>query len=290
MACKVLVLGSTGMLGSAVYSELEKAGLSPISASRTSGVSFDATDLMVDDLFFAAGLSEGDFVVNCVGLTKSRINETSIRDRALAVRLNIDFPNTLARSAEKTRVRVVQVATDCVYSGLRGAYSESDKHDPLDVYGKTKSLGETPSESVMHLRCSLIGPELGRNSLFFEWVRQQPTGASITGFTNHHWNGLSSDAFGRIVSGIVKSGAFRPGVQHLVPADALSKDLLVRAVLKEIDRFDVSVESGLASDAIDRTLSTDDQEFNRELFKLAGYEQLPTIRQMIHETCSQLAD
>ena len=290
MSGKALVLGSTGMLGSAVYSELEKAGLNPISASRTSGVKFDATILMVDELFSSAGLSEGDFVVNCVGLTKSRINELSSGDRALAVRLNVDFPDALASSAERAGVRVIQVATDCVFSGQRGAYSEADKHDPLDVYGKTKSLGEVPSEAVMHLRCSLIGPEVGRSSLFFEWVRQQPKGARITGFTNHNWNGLSSDAFGRIVSGIVKSDAFRPGVQHLVPADTLTKDQLVRGVLDELSRIDVQVQSGLASELVDRTLATENSEFNAQLFGLAGYEQLPTIRQMIHETCSQLAN
>jgi dTDP-4-dehydrorhamnose reductase len=278
------------MLGSAVYSELEKAGLNPISASRTSGVKFDATTLMVDELFSSAGLSEGDFVVNCVGLTKSRINELSSGDRSLAVRLNIDFPDALASSAERAGVRVIQVATDCVFSGQRGAYTESDYHDPLDVYGKTKSLGEIPSDAVMHLRCSLIGPELGRSSLFFEWVRQQPRGASVTGFTNHNWNGLSSDAFGRVVSGIIKSGVFRSGVQHLVPADTLTKDQLVRGVLNELSRFDVQVESGLSSEMVDRTLATENSELNAELFRLAGYEQLPTIRQMIHETCIQLAN
>lgn len=290
MSGKTLVLGSTGMLGSAVYSEIEKAGLEPIFASRTSGAKFDATTLKVDELFSSAGLGEGDFVVNCVGLTKSRIDELSPSDRALAVRLNIDFPDALASSAQRAGVRVIQVATDCVFSGVRGAYSESDKHDPLDVYGKTKSLGEVPSDSIMHLRCSLIGPELGRSSLFFEWVRQQPRGASVTGFTNHNWNGLSSDAFGRVVSGIVKSGAFRAGVQHLVPADALSKDQLVRGVLDGLSRSDVRVDSGLASEMVDRTLTTENSEFNAELFRLAGYEQLPTIRQMIHETCSQLAN
>ena len=284
------MLGSTGMLGSAVYSELSRSGLNPISASRTSGVKFDATTLLVDELFSNAGIGAGDYVINCVGLTKSRIDERSAKDRALAVRLNIDFPNALASSAERAGVKVIQVATDCVYSGLKGSYSESDKHDPLDVYGKTKSLGEIPSESTMHLRCSLIGPEIGRNSLFFEWVRQQPGGSKVTGFTNHLWNGLSSDAFGRIVSGIVRSGSFRAGVQHLVPADAQTKDQLVRTVLLELSRSDVQVESGIADHSIDRTLRTDDIEFNAQLFRMAGYEQLPTIEQMVHETCSQLAN
>ena len=290
MTAKVLVLGSTGMLGSAVFSQLEKSGLNPISASRTSGVRFDATTLLVDQLLSAADISAGDYVINCVGLTKSRIDETSPADRALAVRLNVDFPDALASAAGRAEVKVIQVATDCVYSGLKGSYSESDKHDPLDVYGKTKSLGEVPSQNMMHLRCSLIGPEIGRSSLFFEWVRQQPKGSRVTGFTNHLWNGLSSDAFGRIVSGIVRSESFRSGVQHLVPADLQTKDQLVRTVLEELSKTDVQVESGLATYPVDRTLSTDQADFNAELFRLAGYEQLPTIRQMVHETCSQLAN
>lgn len=290
MTAKVLVLGSTGMLGSAVFSQLEKSGLNPISASRTSGVRFDATTLVVDQLLSAADLSAGDYVINCVGLTKSRIDETSPADRALAVRLNVDFPDALASAAGRAGAKVIQVATDCVYSGLKGSYSESDKHDPLDVYGKTKSLGEVPSQNVMHLRCSLIGPEIGRSSLFFEWVRQQPRGSRVTGFTNHLWNGLSSDAFGRIVSGIVRSESFHSGVQHLVPADLQTKDQLVRTVLEELSRTDVQVESGLADYPVDRTLSTDHAEFNAELFRLAGYQQLPTIHQMVHEICSQLAN
>lgn len=280
---KALVLGSTGMLGSAVVSELEAHGVQVQVASRTQGILFDATDLDVVSLFDKASLGSGDFVINCVGLTKSRIDESSISSRASAVRLNIDFPNALATEAESSGVRVIQVATDCVFSGLQGGYSESSEHDPLDVYGKTKSLGESPSSSVMHLRCSLIGPEQGRSSLFYEWVRQQPDSASINGFTNHLWNGLSSKAFGRIVAGVITQGLHRPGVHHLVPKDIVTKDQLVRMVLESLGRTDVRVESVLAIDAADRTLSSGDEEFNLKLFGAGGYSSLPTIGEMVEE-------
>ncbi|MEY5146150.1 MAG: hypothetical protein RL224_464, partial [Actinomycetota bacterium] len=150
---KVLVLGATGMLGSAVAAELEKSNLELHTASRTSGLRFDAANLEVESLFTAAGLRAGDFVINCVGLTKSRIDEESLASRSNAVRLNVDFPAELARVSEAMGVKVIQVATDCVFSGLAGGYTESSPHDPLDVYGKTKSLGEIPSKNVMHLRC-----------------------------------------------------------------------------------------------------------------------------------------
>jgi len=290
MAKNVLVLGSTGMLGSAVFEELKKANLDPIPASRSSGINFDATTLEVAQLLDTAGLESGDFVVNCVGLTKSRIDETTFSSRAMAVKLNIEFPQALIKLAEDRGLRVIQVATDCVFSGEVGGYAESSKHDPLDVYGKTKSLGEFPSESAMHLRCSLIGPEVGRSSLFFEWLRQLSPNSEISGFTNHMWNGLSSDTFGRIVAGIVSNDYFMSGVQHLVPADILSKDELVRFVLEALGREDISVYSTRVVQSVDRTLQTERPKQNSKLFEFAGYAKPPTISEMVVRTCSELAN
>jgi dTDP-4-dehydrorhamnose reductase len=276
------------MLGSAVVEALKDSRFELLTASRTSGIRFDAESLDVAALFKAASLTLGDYVINCVGLTKSRIDESSPTSRASAQRLNVGFPAELARVASDSGVRVIQVATDCVYSGLDGGYGESAPHDALDVYGKTKSLGEIASDSVMHLRCSLIGPELGRNSLFFEWVRQQPKGAEISGYTDHLWNGLSSKAFGKIVLGIVSNNLFRPGVHHLVPADQVSKDQLVRMELEALGRYDVTVTGTATLTAVDRTLITENQDFNKALFAAAGYPALPTIRQMVDEICADL--
>ena len=285
---RVLILGSTGMLGSAVAEALKSSSFEVLTASRTSGIRFDAEKLDVASLFSAAGLGAGDYVVNCVGLTKSRIDEYSVSSRRSAVRLNVDFPAELARVASISGVKVIQVATDCVFSGQAGSYGESAAHDALDVYGKTKSLGEIPSASVMHLRCSLIGPELGRNSLFFEWVRQQPSGAAISGFTDHIWNGLSSKAFGKIVAGILSNKLFRAGVHHLVPADKVTKDQLVRLELDALGRSDVSVTSTTSPKSVDRTLSTENPDFNESLFAAGGYPSLPTISQMVGEICADL--
>jgi dTDP-4-dehydrorhamnose reductase len=206
----------------------------------------------------------------------------------LAVKLNIEFPSNLAAAAEQSRVKVIQVATDCVFSGTGGNYSEAAGHDALDVYGKTKSLGEVPSENVMHLRCSLVGPETGRSSLFFEWVRSQPEGAKISGYTNHIWNGLSSRAFGKVVTGIVRENLFSAGVQHLVPANQVTKDSLVRMELAALGRNDVSVQSVAADTAVDRTLRTENSQQNSELFLAADYSEIPTIEQMVLEACENL--
>jgi len=285
---KVLVLGSTGMLGSAVVEALQQKGHEVVIASRSIGIKFDAVNLDTEKLLTAASLQKGDFVVNCVGLTKSRIDESSLASRSLAIKLNVDFPNDLAKAAEKLGFKIIQVATDCVFSGLAGGYSEGSAHDALDVYGKTKSLGETPSPNVMHLRCSLIGPEIGSSSLFFEWVRQQPVKAEINGYNNHFWNGLSSLAFGKVVSGVIREDLFKSGVQHLVPTNQVTKDELVRLELAALGRGDVQVTSKKGEHPIDRTLRTNGHNFNEQLFLAAGYEKIPTIQEMVLEACMNL--
>jgi len=287
---KALILGSTGMLGSAVERQLTSSAFEVLTASRTSGIRFDASELESAKLLQDADLGKGDWVINCVGLTKSRIDETSIESRSNAVRLNFDFPTDLATAAGKKEVKVIQVATDCVFSGKAGRYNEDSLHDAEDIYGKTKSLGEVPASNLMHLRCSLIGPEQGRNSLFFEWVRQQEQGASVSGYTNHLWNGLTSDAFGKIVGGLITNDLFRAGVQHLVPADTVTKDELVRLELKALGRKDVGVTSVEAPTSIDRTLTTNNAGLNTDLFMAAGFKELPTISEMVEQTCHELTN
>jgi hypothetical protein len=97
-----------------------------------------------------------------------------------------------------------------------------------------------------------------------------------------------SQDFGRIVSGVITSNEFEARVQHLVPADKLTKDQLVRLELKSLGRADVQVESTSAPDSVDRTLTTSNQAKNSALFAAGGYQKVPTIAQMVEEICSDL--
>jgi len=281
---KVLVIGSTGMLGSAMIAKLSRSDILIVEASRTHGLRFDAERDSCEALLLAAGLTSQDYVVNCVGLTKTHINEADPSSIERAVLLNILFPIYLARAAENVGVRVIQVATDCVFSGQEGQYTETSVHDAIDVYGKSKSMGEVSSENVLHLRCSLVGPELfGRSSLLFEWVRALENEAVVDGFVDHKWNGLTSHSFGSIVSGIIATGNFFSGVQHLVPADSLTKFDLVKMELDLLGRSDVTLNQTITGNPVDRRLKTSNPERNELLFKLGGFDVRPTIRGMMEQ-------
>ena len=280
----VLVLGSTGMLGSRVVEMFKQYEFNVYSTSRNGSnsrdLAFEARRQGVDECVSKAGIRP-DYIVNAIGVIKPRINEKSAESVMNAVGVNAMFPGELAEYASKTGAKVIQIATDCVYSGTRGSYVESDAHDPLDVYGKTKSLGEVPSPVVMHIRASIIGPEQGRATSLWEWVRKQPPRAEVNGYLNHHWNGVTTDAFADVCAGVIKNNRFVSGVIHLVPQDVVTKFELVRLIADRSGRHDLAVLPTSPGSAVNRTLSTENDEINRALWSDSSYGSRPSIAKMI---------
>src|SRR6188768_1599727 len=226
---RVLVLGGSGMLGSMVVEVLAADDSLAVTATvreerllsacqqvlpKVSWLRFDAAD--------PSGLRvvEGqDWVVNAIGITKPLVRDDNAFEVERAIRVNALFPQLLAAQAREHGARLLQIATDCVYSGARGGYTESDAHDALDVYGKTKSLGESPQPWVHNLRCSIIGREPKEPKFLVEWLLRQAPGAGVTGFTNHRWNGVTTYHFARVAQAVVQHAPELPNVQHLIPGD-----------------------------------------------------------------------
>lgn len=277
---KVLVFGPTGMLGHEMVRVLKGEGLSVTTAGR-----------LDSDIFFEVGASDFseprlqgfDFIVNCIGLITHNIDEAEPSSVASARLLNTEFPIQLANFAEQTGAKLIQIATDCVFSGSRGGYVETDNHDATDVYGRTKSAGEVESPNAMHIRASIIGRELKGKKSLLEWVIGQADNASVPGFTDRLWNGVTTTAFAKVVAGVISGSAFKSGVWHLVPKDKVSKFELVSLIASALGRLDLQIaptESGLAKDL---TLATDHQGVNLGLWKAAGYQEVPAIKELIAE-------
>lgn len=277
-------------------------GRGVVGALRAQGIPFTATtrhpDLVptdlegdfvrfeagVDDLTdLVAGYGPGDVVANCAGLIKQYIADDDVEHRLAAIAANAWLPTELARLAVEQGFRVVHITTDCVYSGATGDYLETDAHDAADVYGRSKSLGEVDSPAVLNLRCSIIGFEIRGFRSLLHWVLSHPDGATLTGYTDHRWNGLTADAYGRIVAGVVTSGDPLSGIVHVVPRDTVSKHELTGLILAAAGRDDVSVVPTATGSSVDRVLATVDPDRNARLWADAGYEAVPTIADMISE-------
>lgn len=293
---KVVVLGASGMLGSMVLSWLARdPELALVATGRerellpgmkrlAPGCELQILDAETASADTLATLIVGaDWVVNCIGVIKPYIKDDNPTQTQRALRVNALFPHLLAQAAEQTGCKVLQIATDCVYSGLKGGYAEPAPHDALDVYGKSKSLGEVYSPQVHHLRCSIIGPEPKCHVSLLDWFLGQPKDAGVKGFTNHDWNGVTTLHYAKVCHGIMKQGLALPRLLHVVPTSTIAKSDLLAAFAASYGRTDITIDPVAAPTVVDRTLTTAQPDLNAAVWQAAGYALPPTVPQMVQE-------
>jgi dTDP-4-dehydrorhamnose reductase len=291
---KVAVLGSTGMLGSTVTSffnnsqneiiEFNRKGISI--NKKNKAYTLDAVeDFESQSLYLAKNI---DFIINCIGQIKQKINSENSESINLAEKINSEFPRVLENFGKKNNIKIIQIGTDCVFSGERGNYSELDKFDVKDVYGKTKISGESNSPSAMTLRCSIIGLEHFGSFSLLNWLINQPTNATVPGYTNHLWNGLTTLHFAKIVSGVIDHDLFSSGTFHVIPEDYVSKFELLTEIATNFGRNDLKIVPVSNQEPVDRRLTTQKENENLRLWRSAKYNKPPTISFMLKEFADYL--
>lgn len=247
---KIVILGSTGMLGSAVGKYfLEKFGEDNVFLSyRNEKISYGKNKFFFDvsssDL---EDIPKCDYIICCIGIVKPLISKIPITS---VIQINSVFPWLLADYCSKINCKLIHITTDCVFSGAFGFYTEEALHDCTDVYGKTKSLGEPTN--CMVLRTSIIGEEIHKNVNLVSWIKSQK-GKEINGFTNHLWNGVTTKQYAKICERIVKENLYEKDVFHVFSPHVVSKKSLLGMINKQFD-LQIKIISTMADSAIDRTL------------------------------------
>lgn len=286
---RIAVLGSTGMLGSALSQLLSSNSHDVFEISRSMKPVVEDNSLLQikslekSEIYELFNKHEFDYAINAIGLIKQKIDADSQYHRHQAHKTNTVFPETLNSYSQEFGLPVIQIATDCVFSGLSGGYTEDSIFDCEDIYGKSKAEGEMKSKNIMHLRCSIIGHELNSNKSLMDWLLTSDLHSEIHGFTNHLWNGLTTLHFSKIVNGIIESSLFSPGVIHLIPRDQISKFDLLSTIAEVFGRSDLKVKPLEVNVGVDRTLSTIFPLRNKQLWSSAGYNEIPSIVDMLTE-------
>jgi len=293
---KIVILGGSGMLGAMAVEYFSRQPDCQVMATvRDRDYLERAATAMPEVAWVVAGsdhekrsfgfdsVSDVDWIINAVGIIKPLIKDDDAAQVERAIWVNSMFPNMVAELAQNEGARVLQIATDCVYSGVKGRYTESDFHDALDVYGKTKSLGECRRPQVAHLRCSIIGPEIKDHRSLLDWFLMQPPDARVKGFSNHDWNGVTTLHFAKLCHGIIRDDIEIPHLQHVIPTGSITKAAMLQAFAGNFNRPDIAIEVVEAPVKIDRTLATNHHDLNRVIWEAAGYEQPPTVEEMITE-------
>ncbi|MDC0309225.1 SDR family oxidoreductase [bacterium] len=231
---RVLILGVTGMLGNAmfrVFAEIPEHEVYGSARSESAKHYFndDLGQNIIcgvdaenhDSLTRVFGLVKPDVLINCVGLVKQLADAG---DPLLAMPINSMLPHRLAALCRVYGARFVHISTDCVFSGKKGAYLETDFPDADDLYGRTKLLGEVDSVHTITLRTSIIGHELFRGRSLINWFLSQH--GSIKGFTRAIFSGVPTVVLAKIIRDVIILRPELHGVYHVAAKPISKYDLL----------------------------------------------------------------
>lgn len=260
--------------------EVNKLGV-PI-VKQNSAIQFNAATDSISQLLDKITDSEIT-IINCIGWVKQRIMESDKESVSKAIYLNSIFPRSLLVEAEKRSINVIQPGTDCVFHGRSGRYTEKSEKDALDIYGMTKILSEVKSVNLLTIRTSIVGIEQSKNVGLLDWILGQKYQNKVNGFTNHYWNGVTSLHFAKVLFTIVDNLGFIPGVFHLIPKDQVNKYELLQIICEKWDRKDLVVMPIEDLNFVDRTLATQNREYNDLLWVKSGHKDAPSIESMLEE-------
>ncbi len=258
---KIMVLGATGMLGSAVtrvaadrhdYEVVAAArNAEPLKAKLPSAKLQFAEGLDVENFESLSAVFSShrpDVVINCVGIVKQLASSSDIMT---AVPINTLLPHRLKRLCELLGSRLVHISTDCVFSGRTGNYNESDISDARDLYGVSKFWGEVGGQHAVTLRTSIIGPELRSAHGLLGWFLAQE--GPVRGFKRAIFSGLPTNELARIIFDHVIPNPDLQGLYH-VSAAPIDKDSLLRLFAKHYARANIITSDEAL--VIDRSLDS----------------------------------
>lgn len=219
----IVVLGVDGLLGSwlCVKHPREIIGFTHKELDITDSIRLRDTILELSP----------DAVINCAGVTKR--NSTSLNTM---IDVNALAPHYIAKACDRVGAKLIQISTDCVFSGFVGNYTEQSISDAKDSYGQTKYRGEVIYTPHLTVRTSFIGLPDPKGRGLLAWL-QNSQNSSIMGWKNYLWNGLCVTKLADVLVDLAYDR--RHGVMHLY-GETISKYYLLELV-NELYGFNVQI-------------------------------------------------
>ena len=187
---KILILGSTGVLGKTLQLYLSKRNIDFLTLSREKSKNrninlknfsnFKKLEQIISKI-------KPTHIINCIGVTK--FNNT-YKNKKLTISLNTKMPIYLAKFCKLNKIYLLHISTDCVFSGKKGNYSDNSVKDSKDLYGLSKNKGEVKNKFTSTIRTSFIGPELNTKKSLLSWFLNEKK--FVRGYSKAFFSGLTS--------------------------------------------------------------------------------------------------
>ena len=266
----ILVLGSNGMIGRAIFSFINKNDKFNVTGSvktltnNNKLVVINALDL--NNVEVEIKKSMPDIVINCIGITKHVIKNYS---KTTVKLINSEFPFQLKKISDIYNFRVIHISTDCVFLGNKGNYVEQDKPDAIDFYGKTKAKGEIINcKNILTIRTSTIGHEFNTKHGLLEWFLMQE---ECLGYNNALFSGLTTIELAKIINDLIIPNRELCGIYH-ISGNTISKFDLLK-IINEIYITNIVLKKN-SKVVIDRSLNSNKFKKQTGYFPLKWKDQI----------------
>jgi dTDP-4-dehydrorhamnose reductase len=269
----VLILGSTGMAGHMIFNYLDSLqnymlyNISYRQKLNNSTIICDVTNQSeLEDILFKL---KADVVINCIGV----LLKGSKEDTKNAIYINSYLPQFLSVKISEYGGKVIHLSTDCVFSGRKGGYIESDFRDAEDVYGRSKALGELNNKTDLTIRTSIIGPELKTiGEGLFNWIIRQ--NGQISGYSRVYWSGITTYELAKFIHFAISNNL--TGLVHTTNNSKISKYDLIQLIIDIYSLKNLSLMENNEKIA-DKSLINSRGDF---IYQFPNYKQM--IEQQFH--------
>lgn len=245
---KILILGSNGMLGMALQSQLgqnyEVVGIDKVFNNKTK-VKFYQMDLLEFERVKSILLQEKpNIIINVAAIVNLKLCE---ENKELANLLHIDLNKQISLISEVLKCRYIYISTDSIFDGKMGNYKEENRTNPLNYYAVTKLKGEEEIQKNLKdcliIRTNIYGYSENQNSLLKWAYNSLKNNEKIVGYNNVIFNPVSVYQLAEIIEELIKKQY--KGIINIGSNKIISKFDFIRIVAKYLKKEEFLISGEL---------------------------------------------
>lgn len=232
---KVLVIGSTGLLGQALISEIKKRSMKVVGIARSgTDITCDVADKKsLENNIISL---EPDIIINCAALVN--LNKCE-ENPEYAYMVNARPASIISEIAAKKNLYFIQVSTDHYYTGDGNLkHNEDEPVRLLNEYARTKYAAEKfaltcPNSLVV--RTNIVGFRNKEGEpTFVEWVIQNiENNSPMTLFYDYFTSSIHVKQFSSSLLDIIEKNP--TGVLNLASREVASKEMFIKTLAKKMN-------------------------------------------------------
>ena len=219
----VLVIGS-GFLGGNIVNEFRNNGIQVIGTNynkNSSGeIYFDITNM--DSIISCVKKYSPQIIINCA----ANVNVDDLENNEkLAFSINACGAENIARVCKNNKIRLLHISSDAVFDGKKGMYVEEDVMNPINIYAKSKMLGEKliseNLENYVIIRTNFYGFHK-QDKFLFNWILSKlKNNERFPGFNDVFFNPLEVTNLSKMIYELSEKNFC--GILHLSSDEIFNK-------------------------------------------------------------------